>query len=124
MSKTFHRALGASTLAVTALLAGACGGGGGGGGTAQAGETEQVDIGPADVTIGHVAYEDADHTASGGDEDVWVNDGAAPHTVTSDGFDSGIIRSGSGWTHTFEEAGTYEYWCSNHESMKGTIVVE
>lgn len=123
MSKTFHRALGASTLAVTALLAGACGGGSSGGGTAEA-ESEQVDIGPADVTIVNFAYEDAEFTASVGDEVVWVNEGAAPHTVTSDAFDSGIIRSGAGWMHTFEEAGTYDYWCSNHESMKGTIVVE
>ncbi|QGG95596.1 plastocyanin/azurin family copper-binding protein [Actinomarinicola tropica] len=124
MSKTMHRALGASTLAVTSLLVAACGGGGNGGGDAAGADSEEVEVGPADVTIVNFAYEDPEFTTTAGSTVTWVNEGAAPHTVTGEGFDSSIIRSGRGWTHTFEEPGTYEYWCSNHESMTGTIVVE
>jgi plastocyanin len=123
MSKTSHRTLVASTLAATSLLLSACGGGGGGSGEAGADE-EAVDIGPADVTIVNFAYEDPEFTAAAGDTVTWVNEGAAPHTVTGDDFNSGIIRNGGGFQHTFEDAGTYEYWCTNHEGMTGTIVVE
>jgi plastocyanin len=132
MSRTTHRAVLVSLLAAVALVAGACGGGdsGGGGGGDVAGGSggggeEAADIGPADVTIVNFAYEDAEYTTAVGEEVVWINDGAAPHTVTGDDFDSGVVRSGNGWTHTFEEAGTYEYWCTNHEgAMSGTIIVE
>jgi len=129
MSRTTHRAVLVSLLGAMALVAGACSGGdsgGDGGGDATGGGGEEVaDIGPADVTIVNFAYEDAEYTAAVGDEIVWINEGAAPHTVTGDDFDSGVVRSGKGWTHTFEEAGTYEYWCTNHEgAMTGTIVVE
>jgi plastocyanin len=129
MSRTTHRALLVSMLAAMAFVVSACGGGGGGGsdggGASGAGGEEVAEIGPADVTIVNFAYEDPEYTAAVGDEVVWVNEGAAPHTVTGDDFDSGVIRSGNGWTHTFEEPGTYEYWCTNHEgAMSGTIVVE
>jgi plastocyanin len=129
MSRTTHRAVLVSLLGAMALVAGACSGGdsgGDGGGDATGGGGEEVaDIGPADITIVNFAYEDAEYTAAVGDEVVWINEGAAPHTVTGDDFDSGVVRSGKGWTHTFEEAGTYEYWCTNHEgAMTGTIVVE
>ena len=128
MSRTSRRAL-LGVVGVIALIATACGGGGdGGGGTddaAASGGEEVADIGPADVTIVNFAYEDPEFTAAVGDEVVWVNEGAAPHTVTGDAFDSGVIRSGKGWSYTFDEAGTYEYWCTNHEgAMTGTIVVE
>ncbi len=118
-----------SVLAATALVAVACGGGGGGGGggdgAAPAGGEEIADIGPADVTIVNFAYEPETLTVAAGEEVVFVNEGAAPHTVTGDTFDSGVIRSGKGWVHTFEEPGTYEFWCTNHEgAMSASITVE
>ena len=59
----------------------------------------------------------------------WVQNGQNPHTTTSyDGlWDSGIIEGGSGGTFsfTFEEPGTYGYYCIPHEAqgMTGTITV-
>jgi plastocyanin len=55
----------------------------------------------------------------------WVNNGQHPHTVTDrDGkFDSGDIRPGGSFTHTFQTAGTYRYYCKHHKGMEGTIVV-
>lgn len=130
MSRTTHRALLVSLLAAIVLVAGACGGSSGGSGDGgdaggNTGGEEAEDLGPADVTIVNFEYLDPEFTASAGDEIVWVNDGAAPHTVTGEAFDSGSIRSGNGWAHTFDEPGTYEYWCTIHEgAMTGTIVVE
>lgn len=129
MSKSTARALGASTLAAFTLVAAACGGGssgGGGGGNTGGGQAaaEAVDPADANVTIVNFGYEDAEYTTAVGEPVLWVNTGAAPHTVTGDDFDSRIIRTGTGWEHTFTEPGTYEYWCTNHETMRGTIVVE
>lgn len=59
----------------------------------------------------------------------WVQNGNNPHTTTSyDGlWDSGMMAGGSGATssYTFNEPGTYEYYCIPHESqgMVGTVTV-
>ena len=130
MSRTTHRTLLASVLAATAIVAVACGGGGGGGGgggAAPAGGEEIADIGPADVTIVNFAYEPDTLTVAAGEDVVFVNEGAAPHTVTGDAFDSGVIRSGKGWVHAFDEPGTYvgqctEYCGLSHAYMRQRVI--
>ncbi len=61
----------------------------------------------------------------------WSNDDTAAHTVTSgtpngpDGiFDSSLFMSGSNYEFTFDDAGTYPYFCMVHPWMKGEIVVK
>ncbi len=62
----------------------------------------------------------------------WNNDDSAAHTVTSgtpsdghDGlFDSGLFMSGSDYEFTFEDAGTYDYFCMVHPWMVGIVNVE
>jgi plastocyanin len=73
----------------------------------------------------------------------WTNTGTMVHTVTSDpqkaqnpghaqvpegatGWDSGLLRGGQTWTHTFDVAGDYTYFCIPHESanMIGKITVK
>jgi plastocyanin len=41
-------------------------------------------------------------------------------------WDSGLLRAGQAWTHTFDVAGDYTYFCIPHESMGmiGTITVK
>ena len=55
----------------------------------------------------------------------WTNT-EEPHTVTArDGsFDSDRIPQGESFTHTFDEAGTFEYFCQIHPAMEGTVIVE
>lgn len=55
----------------------------------------------------------------------WTNDGDVIHTTTSkDGlWDSAIMNSGDTFSYTFEDVGTFDYLCSLHPSMVGTIVV-
>jgi plastocyanin len=55
----------------------------------------------------------------------WRNDGVAPHTVTAkDGsYDSGILATGQEYRRQYTAAGVYEYLCTLHPQMTGTIVV-
>lgn len=55
----------------------------------------------------------------------WTNFDGATHTATAvDGtFDSGEIPAGEEFSFTFEEPGTYNYFCAIHPEMVGTIVV-
>jgi len=63
---------------------------------------------------------------------IWSNDDTAAHTVTSgspssgsDGvFDSGLFMAGNTFANTFDEAGTYPYFCMVHPWMTGEIVVK
>jgi hypothetical protein len=66
-------------------------------------------------------FEAANITVPAGSTVTWVHNGNNPHTTTSyDGlWDSGIIQGGSGgsFSFTFNEPGTYEYFCMPHEAM-------
>ena len=61
----------------------------------------------------------------------WENVDTVVHTATSgsptDGpsgaFDSGLIRSGESFSQTFDEEGTYYYYCDVHPLMKGSVIV-
>lgn len=56
----------------------------------------------------------------------WVNNDIAAHTVTSTtgAFNSGNISPGNGWAYTFTVPGVYEYYCTYHTWMKGTVLVK
>jgi len=66
-----------------------------------------------------------------GDTVIWINDDTAAHTVTSgnisdgtDGiFDSGLFMSGLTFEFTFNESGTYDYFCLVHPWMTGKVIV-
>jgi uncharacterized protein YjbI with pentapeptide repeats/plastocyanin len=61
----------------------------------------------------------------------WDDVDTAAHTVTSgtpaDGpsgmFDSSLIMAGASFSYTFEEAGSYDYWCIVHPWMTGIVEV-
>ena len=70
----------------------------------------------------------------------WTTDGSVTHTVTTcdsnhsvsqcptmnpSGLDSldASVSGGSSYSHTFNVAGTYHYYCRPHSWMQGTIVV-
>jgi plastocyanin len=71
----------------------------------------------------------ANITVEPGTTVTWVQSGNNPHTTTSyDGlWDSGMIEGGSGGTFsfTFEEPGTFDYFCIPHEDlgMIGSVTV-
>jgi len=57
---------------------------------------------------------------------VWTNDDSQPHTVTANGqaFDSGYLAPGASFSYTFTKPGVYEYHCTYHPWMTGTVVVK
>jgi len=66
-----------------------------------------------------------------GKQVTWVNEDSAFHTITSgyydtptDLFDSGHLDPFESYTLTFDEAGTYDYFCTLHPWMKGQVIVE
>ena len=62
---------------------------------------------------------------------LWDNKDSSAHTVTSGTpdvgisgtFDSGIIPGGEKFSYKFEKQGTYDYYCTLHPWMIGTISV-
>lgn len=78
------------------------------------------------VRIADFAYGPAAVQVSAGDTVTWSNDDDFAHTVTSgaDGpMDSGEIGSGGTYRVTFDAAGSFEYVCTIHPSMRGTVEV-
>lgn len=60
----------------------------------------------------------------------WRNDDAILHTATSgtpehpdSAFDGVMEDAGRTFSHTFERAGTFSYYCSRHPFMRGVIHV-
>ena len=61
-----------------------------------------------------------------GTEVTWVNHDGIQHTVTSkdNQFGSDSLSQNQQFTHTFPDAGTYEYYCKVHPAMKGKVIVK
>ena len=80
----------------------------------------------AKVTIKSLKYSSNTIQITKGETVEWVNDDLTPHTVTSDSgeFNSGSMDVGATWRHTFNEPGTFAYFCTFHREMKGSIVVK
>ncbi len=142
----------AVTAAVAALLATACGssdnsssassdtasGGGRYGGSTEASYDESAESSPDEttaaapaaagdgaVTIKDFAFAPGDATVAAGTTVTWSNNDNATHRIKSgDGsFDSKDLKNGDTFEHKFDTAGTFEYVCGIHPSMKGTITV-
>ena len=78
------------------------------------------------VDIKSFKFDDAEITIAVGDSIVWLNQDGAPNTATAgDGsFDTGRLGKGVSGEILFTVAGTYDYICTIHPSMKGTVVVK
>jgi plastocyanin len=75
------------------------------------------------VTIQDLAYSPATLTVGAGDTVTWVwRDGAIAHDVKGDGFQSKVQSEGT-FSHRFTQRGTYDYLCTLHPNMTGTIEV-
>ncbi len=88
---------------------------------------DEPDDEPDEVTIRMEdnAFDPEVVTVSEGTEVRWINEGAEIHTVTSEGnFDSGNVEAGETFIHTFDQSGTFDYICTLHPGMEGTVVVE
>jgi plastocyanin len=77
------------------------------------------------VSIDNFAFAPATLTVRVGGTVTWTNHDEEPHTVAaSDGsFHSPGMGTGATFSRTFPTAGTFDYICSIHPMMRGTVVV-
>ncbi|OBA69960.1 amidase [Mycobacterium sp. 1554424.7] len=77
------------------------------------------------VTIDNFAFAPATLTVKAGGTVTWTNKDEEPHTVAAaDGsFKSPGMGTGATFSHTFPTAGKFDYVCSIHPMMHGTVVV-
>ena len=77
------------------------------------------------VVMDGTSYAPATLTVKRGATVSFVNKDPFPHTVTSAGhFDSKPIGAGKTWKFKAKTAGRFDYICTLHPNMKGTLVVE
>jgi plastocyanin len=101
--------------------------GGGGGQAAEEQPAPAAEGGSAEVSMKDIKFSPEEVTVKAGDTVSWVNDDGVGHDVTGDDFKSGepgAMQNGDTFEHTFDAAGTFEYVCTVHPGMKGTVKVE
>ena len=79
-----------------------------------------------EVKIDNFSFNPKQVTVKAGDTVTWVNHDDIPHTVTSKTlvFRSKALDSDDKFSFTFTALGSFDYFCSLHPMMTGTIVVE
>jgi plastocyanin len=77
------------------------------------------------ITVDNTDYEPRDLTVPRGATVTWSFEEDLPHNVVDDrgAFESPILQKGDAWSKTFDEAGTFTYYCTLHHIMQGTLVV-
>ncbi len=90
-----------------------------------AGAAAQTD--DAAVMIDNFTFTPAEITISAGTKVIWTNRDDIPHTVTDAAnpkdYRSKPMDTGDTFSHVFDKAGTYKYFCSLHPHMQGTVIV-
>lgn len=123
-----------ATTAIVVLFAAGCGDDDPGSTTTETQPTEPdtdtTDAGEptsdeATIEVTELSFPDVVEVTAGGTV-TWVNTTTLPHTVTSTGgpmdFDEPLDGAAT-ISITFDEPGSYEYGCTIHPSMSGTVVV-
>lgn len=80
----------------------------------------------ASVSIGDNFYSPASVSVAVGDTVTWANNGQAQHSATADdgSFDTGVFGPGVTRSQTFNQAGTFSYFCTVHgQAQSGTVRV-
>lgn len=61
----------------------------------------------------------------------WTNGDAIEHSVTAgkpgkatEAFDSGFFAKGGSYVHTFDQTGSFTYFCRRHPNMQAVVKVE
>ena len=79
------------------------------------------------VTIDNFTFAPVTLQIAAGTKVVWTNKDDVPHTVVSeDGktFKSKALDTDDEFSFTFNQPGTYKYFCSVHPKMTGEIIVK
>jgi plastocyanin len=79
-----------------------------------------------EVKIDNFTFNPARVTVQAGATVTWDNEDDIPHAIASSTklFKSKVLDTADKFSFTFTTPGTFEYFCSLHPHMTGTIVVE
>jgi plastocyanin len=85
--------------------------------------------GSAEISIENFTFTPPALTVAPGTMVTWVNNDEEPHNVVNVGqatrvFRSGGLDGGDKYAFVFDKPGTYEYICSVHPQMHGSVVVK
>ena len=80
----------------------------------------------ATVKIDNFTFAPQRLTVKAGTTVTWINGDDIPHTIasTAKAFRSKVLDTDDKFSFTFATPGAFEYFCSLHPHMTGTIVVE
>ena len=114
----------AGAVVIAMALFGACGDDDDSGGSGRRSDTTQPgEKAAATVVVKNLDYKPVSVTIDAGELVTWrFDDHKVPHDVKGDDFHSPVETSGT-WSHRFEKSGTYQYNCTVHPFMKGTVEV-
>jgi plastocyanin len=78
------------------------------------------------INVDNFSFSPATVTVSAGTTITWTNHDDIPHNIVEKDqkFKSKALDTDDSFTHTFTEAGTYEYFCGLHPKMIGKVIVE
>jgi len=120
-----------ATVLMLALVLGACGtagtsgdGGSTGDGGTNGGTTGGTPPTSAAVEMSGLSFSPSSVEIAVGGTVTWTNKEGVAHTVIGPDWGSGTIPQDGTFSQTFDTAGTFEYVCSIHPSMVGTVVVK
>ncbi len=93
------------------------------------------DPGPNEVFMQAIAFNPMEITIQAGESVTWTNQDIVPHTATSGNpgdedlgaiFRSALLSQGGTFTHTFNDAGEFVYFCEVHPGMMrdAKVIVE
>ncbi len=82
--------------------------------------------GTAAVAIDNFTFNPQRITVQAGSTVTWTNKDDIPHAVVASdrAFRSKVLDTDDSYAFTFTTPGIYEYFCSLHPHMTGTVVVE
>ncbi|MEK7167482.1 MAG: plastocyanin/azurin family copper-binding protein [Patescibacteria group bacterium] len=87
--------------------------------------SNSVSTSPVSISIQDYSFNPATVTVKTGTTVTWTNKDSVSHPVKADGiWDSGPLGKDQSFSRTFSQAGTFNYYCSAHPRMKGTIIVK
>ncbi|HSW79042.1 MAG TPA: cupredoxin family copper-binding protein [Candidatus Babeliales bacterium] len=80
-----------------------------------------------EVEIEDMAFKPDNITVKKGAAVTWTNKDSTAHTVTENdgknGPSSQLLNQGQSYTFTFSETGSFQYRCTIHPNMSGTVIV-
>jgi plastocyanin len=79
------------------------------------------------VVIKNFKFDPANITIKRGTKVIWINKDSSPHTASAKNgksFDSGLLRKGKRYGHTFKSTGKKPYFCKIHPHMTGSVTVK